>query len=64
AVVIPAILYRCSAWYTLGTDNGHCQIQHQILTQIYRRAMRAIKKIFRATAITIMNIETYLLPMQ
>jgi ribonuclease HI len=64
AAVIPAILYGCSAWYTLGTDNGHRQTRLQILNQIHRRAARAITGAFRATATTAMNIETHLLPMQ
>jgi flagellar motor switch protein FliM len=60
----PAILYGRSAWYTLGTDNGHRQTQLQILNQIHRRAARAIAGAFRATVTTAMNIETHLLPMQ
>jgi hypothetical protein len=64
AAVIPAILYGCSAWYTLGTDNGHRQTRLQILNQIHRRAVRAITGAFRATATAAMNIETHLLPMQ
>jgi ribonuclease HI len=64
AAVIPAILYGCSARYTLGTDNGHRQTRLRILNQIHRRAVRAITGAFRATATTAMNIETHLLPMQ
>jgi hypothetical protein len=64
AAVIPAILYGCSAWYTLGTDNCHRQTGLRILNQIHRKAVRAITGAFRATATTAMNIETHPFPMQ
>ncbi|KAF4248432.1 hypothetical protein CNMCM8980_005985 [Aspergillus fumigatiaffinis] len=64
AAVIPALLYGCSAWYTLKTDSSHRPTRLKILNQIHRRAVRAITGAFRATATAAMNIETHLLPMR
>lgn len=64
AVVLPAILYGCSAWHTLKTDSEHRQTRLRTLNQIHTRAMAAITGAFRATATVALNIETHQLPMQ
>ena len=64
AVVLPAILYGCSAWHTLKTDSDHRQSRLRILNQIHTRAMAAMTGAFRATATAALDIETHQIPMK
>jgi hypothetical protein len=64
AAVVPAMLYGCSAWYSLRSGGGHPQSRLKTLSQIQTRAARVITGAFRATASAALNIEAHLLPMQ
>ncbi|GCB25809.1 probable RNA-directed DNA polymerase from transposon X-element [Aspergillus awamori] len=64
SVIIPALLYGCSAWHVLKPDGEHQQTRLRSLNKIHTRAMLAIAGAYRTTATAALNIETYQLPMQ
>ncbi|KAH3182575.1 hypothetical protein KXV92_007261 [Aspergillus fumigatus] len=64
SVIIPALLYGCSAWHTLKPDGEHLQTRLRSLNKIHTKAMLAIAGVYRATATAALNIETYQLPVQ
>lgn len=67
AVVLPQILYCCSAWYS--PDSGHGTVMRQKrslqkLTAIQCRAGAIIAGAFRTTAGSALDVELFLLPMK
>jgi hypothetical protein len=64
AITIPAILYGCSAWYTLKNDHTHYQTRLQSLGRIQARAARIIGGAYWATSSAALDVETYLMPMK
>jgi hypothetical protein len=64
SVIIPALLYGCSAWHVLKPDGAHHQTRLRNLNSIHTRAMKAISGAYRTTATAALNIEAYQLPMQ
>lgn len=64
SVIIPALLYGCSAWHTLKPDGEHLQTRLRSLNKIHTKAMLAIAGVYRATATAALNLETYQLPVQ
>jgi hypothetical protein len=58
SVIIPALLYGCSAWHVLKPDGEHHQTRLRSLNKIHTRAMLAIAGAYRTTATAALNIET------
>lgn len=63
-VVVPALLYGCSAWYVLKSSGEHHETRLRSLNKIHTRAMLAITGAHRTISTAALNIETYQLPMR
>lgn len=59
SVIIPALLYGCSAWHVLKPDGVHHQTSLRSLNKIHTRAMLAIAGAYRTTATAALNVEAY-----
>ncbi|KAH7115559.1 hypothetical protein EDB81DRAFT_611680, partial [Dactylonectria macrodidyma] len=64
-VVVPQIIYACSAWSNSNWRTRNMPYTSKTLAQLQRlqaRAARAISGAFKATSAPALDIETYLLP--
>ena len=65
AIVIPQILYACSAWgISKSTGDGYTKELITSLNSIQAKAARTIAGAFKATSIPALNVEAHLLPMK
>lgn len=64
AVVLPQMMYCCSAWYIPQDEPGHKKWILTDLETMQARAARVITGAFRATSRPALDVETYLLPIK
>ena len=63
-IVIPQILYCCSAWYQPAGTIGHSKTHLATLQRIQSQSARIITGAFKATAIPTLDVEAHLLPIK
>jgi ribonuclease HI len=66
AIVIPGMLYACSVWYTPSETYGykvHKKRVEETLSRLQKKALCVATGAFRTTALSVLEVETYTLPM-